>query len=160
MAQLAPLGIQGADGVGIHLRELLLLVEHLSDVGDGRGLIGFINVARMHQSRPLTMMGQGLVFPAVVVVPGGGGDGIAVRIHTASGRQMGDGNGLSIHKAEAAIVGGGVQIAEEQAVRISLLQSGLILGCVVEQCHRFLPPMDRYLARIIFRRDWAAPRRN
>ena len=90
----------------------------------------------MDKGRPLTLIAQNLGFPSIIVVTGGGGDGVAVSGNTASGGQIRDVDGLAIFAhTVATVVGGGVQSAEVQSIGISLCQLAGVLCCVVNSCH-------------------------
>ena len=111
--------IERGDQVGVHLRELLLLVEHSGDVLDTGHLVGLVDVLGVDQGGPLALVGERLGLPGVVIVAGGGGDGVPVRRHAARGGDVGDIDGLAVlPHAVTPVVLGGVQRTEVQNVGV------------------------------------------
>ena len=71
-----PIGKQLRNQVGIHLGELFLFVVGFGDVLDAGHVIRFDDVSRMHQRRPLAVIGQFLGLPLIGTFDGGVTNGI------------------------------------------------------------------------------------
>ena len=131
LARLFPVCKNLRNGVAVHFREFLLVIVDTGDILDRRHLVSLVNIRRVYQGRPFTLISQRFRLPGVVIVTGGRLNGIPVGIHTAGrcdGRNL---NGLCVDPLETSVVGRRVQSTKVQDIREILLQRLLIVYCIV-----------------------------
>nr|DAY38774.1 MAG TPA: hypothetical protein [Caudoviricetes sp.] len=141
LAQPLPVGVQLADAVGVHFRELLFVVVDRNNVVQREDCIGLVDVLLVNKSFPATLARESLRFPIVLMVTRDEASRIAVGINATSNTDMRDLDGLAVHPLVASIVRGSIQTTVMQSIRICLIEHlGIFSAVVNSSSHCFFTP--------------------
>ena len=140
LTKSSPICINLRNGVCVHFRELLKLIERLRDVTDSSYHISLNDIHRMHKSGPLTLVGKGLRLPCVIIVTRCRCNRITVCIYTACGGNRRNLNSFCINNSVTTICRRCIKSTEIQYIRERICKRLRILSCVIKSSHIILSP--------------------
>ncbi len=126
----------------VHFREFLLLVEYPGNIRNARYLVRFLNVTGMYQGSPCPVICHSERRPGICIITLLGSDGVPVTINTPGCLDRGNFNHVGIYPSVPPVVRCREQSSEIKNIRELLLQTTLILYCIIQFCcHLDIPPI-------------------
>ena len=118
----------------------MFVIENLSDVAYRRRIVGLVNVLRMNERAPLSLVGKRLFLPHILIVSSGSAYRVAVNIGSSRGVDHRQFNSLSVPEAVSPVVRSRIKRTEIERVGKGLSQPVRVYLCIIEFFHVLFSP--------------------